>query len=878
MIFRTILLILLFLFSEQLLSQVTQNGWNVYSNYSEYYSGGKKVFDTRDKLQILPQGLTEEMMVEFGLSVGEYYISKQDKEGLSHLIYLLRKDAGDYKLLDFLLTFFWKYEKGEYKEAENKLKDFIDTEDDKYQTHIAKMIYLFLRKKQDNFSISHKDVTDFSCSSNKKYFSFCRVLKLRSYLEFLNSSNNVTSREYSNLDRLLAPFFEEKDLSFIPFIEVIAPELAPRLAYLGFASEAVHFQKITMISEALLGKSEIISAERLSFYHMLQGDLVAAEKVLDEAMKNLRPIAFIRNNLLLKMGMIAYIRKDYKSSYNYLTKLDFKYWGKTLKNPITDETINVNGARDLLSIVIWKARSPAIAIKALDKLSSSRPDEEELFIKLRIAHIIFKERPQAAEKMTDDIIYTAQSKGWKRVEYAATLLNGYTNIINKKYRKAVIQFTKSYGILGNTESSSKNEWIRQSGMLLARISAKERGAHSKSFDQLLKRLNSSPEDTEIMMIKNFLDERYGVEGFENAAINHFLKYKDYDYLLSTLYYHNLRNVKSGALEQKSVLQVSPVEKRIQLYKGFRPSLDNIYYKGNFSKFRREYTLNLASQNENFLISDLTKATIPILAIFPFQNQYFAVSYHPNSKTKWDVQIFNSTEYNSSLYYKRLAASFSFVESDESFQIYFNREGMDFFRYLKSQRKGQNAILFYNFKSDSSHTKDLALTGADCTNSSSRNSNVDYVSSEYFQGNKAFENTRRFHVWSFPEVGISSQADKNKLESYYWKCNSSETLRVDALYRRADVRMIPHSILFVEPVLPASTVDSPTNEMFEWSDFWMKKGTNRLFALSKFGNDFVSDQALKILSANYLEVEDISKLQNLFASDARGNFILLRGLK
>ena len=60
-----------------------------------------------------------------------------------------------------------------------------------------------------------------------------------------------------------------------------------------------------------------------------------------------------------------------------------------------------------------------IAVNAVRALKSLNPDgkvtEDSLFIRLRIAQIMMFDKPEVAEKISEDILYIAQSKGWKRV-------------------------------------------------------------------------------------------------------------------------------------------------------------------------------------------------------------------------------------------------------------------------------------------------------------------------------------------------------------------------------------------------------------------------------------------------------------------------------
>lgn len=100
--------------------------------------------------------------------------------------------------------------------------------------------------------------------------------------------------------------------------------IADQLAELGLSREAVHFQKILIISENLSGRIIGYSYEKLAYYYLIGGDLVSAEKVLDYILKYHPDIrTSYKNNLYLKLGTIAYLNQEYKKSLDYYLNLDF---------------------------------------------------------------------------------------------------------------------------------------------------------------------------------------------------------------------------------------------------------------------------------------------------------------------------------------------------------------------------------------------------------------------------------------------------------------------------------------------------------------------------------------------------------------------------
>lgn len=74
-------------------------------------------------------------------------------------------------------------------------------------------------------------------------YGYCRLMKLSIHLEHLVENSDYPHRDFLNLDRLVAPFFEESELFHISYLSQFSTDLPTKLAYLGFVFEAVHFQK-----------------------------------------------------------------------------------------------------------------------------------------------------------------------------------------------------------------------------------------------------------------------------------------------------------------------------------------------------------------------------------------------------------------------------------------------------------------------------------------------------------------------------------------------------------------------------------------------------------------------------------------------------------
>jgi hypothetical protein len=864
------LLIVLFSISPLSAGSLDTN-WEVLPNHSLLHLGGSKVFDSRESIKQLPQNLNQDQLINFSLLVGEYYLLKNDKDAYFNLITLLDNSPYDYSLLEELLFYFWRIDKSEANEADLKFEEYAKKEPNAYLSTLANAFFQF-NKKKGLPKLDFNEIKNLNCTGTKPYFTLCRVMKLRVGLEALGYDTISYAKEYQYIDKSLAPFFEDNDLSYVAFLDLIIPDLAPKLAYIGFAGEAIHFQKMILQNEKLSGKFDVTSYERLAFYQMLLSDLDGAEDTLYSSLKNLRTLSIIRNGILLKLGAIAYLRKDYEQSLIYFTGLNMQYWGRTLRHPILDEAVAPNGARELIALVISRAKNPGLAVEALNKLNTSKVEEEDLFIRLRIAQIMFKARPTLTEKITDDLIYLAQSKGWKKLEYAATLLNGYSNIINKKHRKSVIQFTKSFGILGNADPSSTSEWMRQSGLLTARIQGKERGNHGSSYSKLIPAIKKDNISEDDLTVRMYLDNRFGIEEFIKQGINYFISSRDYEPLLMALYYN--QSMKSSINYQKSILQINNVHKRIKEYKGFRPSLDNIYYKGYQSRARQEFSTKLEQEVEEFDLGFLKKINDPFIAIFPMGDVMYAVGYQPD-RSKWTFSVFSSSENKTSQYFLKVLNSFNFIEKNSVYQIYMNPSGLDLYNYLKKNGYTSNARLFYNFQvSPKKETRDLDIVTPECSYPGDKKiTNLNYYPLDYYDGSKSFESSSRLQIWKFSET--INKGEHGKLDNYSWKCDSKNTLSFQKLIRRLDNKAIPSSILMINPILQDSNLSNLSNDYHAWSDFWMRKGTTSIYFLDKLENDSVTSEVLQTFAKAYPNSTELIHIQEYLSTNSRESVILSR---
>ncbi|HMV42082.1 MAG TPA: hypothetical protein PK079_09595 [Leptospiraceae bacterium] len=854
-------------------------GWEIGNNHSVLYINDLSVFDTRDTIRYLPQKLNSDQIQQYATYIAEYYISRGDKDGLANLANLLKSDrSNSYEFIANLILVFWKIEKAETNDALFKLDEIIAKEENPLHQSIAKVVKSNLKKI--SIPADTKDVIkNLNCSRSKPMYSFCRLIKVSVHLEHLAETSDYPHRDYLNLDRLLAPFFEEYELAHVSFLEKFTFEMPSKLAYLGFAYEAVHFQKMVVNLQKISGAFDPTEHERLSFYQMLNDDLTSAEEALSYSSKKTSAITSNKNPIFLKLGAIAFLRKDYKQSMNYYLELNLKEWNKSIKNPFYDDSISINGARGLISLSLWKSKSAVNAVRALNKLNTDNTiTEESLFLRLRIAQIMMAEKPEMAEKISEDIMYIAQGKGWKRVEYAATIMNGYCSIISKKYRKATVQFTKSYGILGGSDPAFTSEWMRSSGMLIARVQGGERGNHAVSFRSLLNSMRNEEPLDDILSVKNFLDSRFDTEAFFKTAVNYFTYTKNYQSLIEFLFHYQKMKFKSSSIVGKTILQLPDVNKRMKHYRSFRPSSDYHYVRSIYSKLREAESSKMSSDSDLFDVNSLKDIRDPFVAAFSFNEKIYVISYNPESRDKWSISLHNSIDYRTTGYYNKIFSNIPFLDKAGNIQIFMNPLGVDLYQAMKKNNALLNLRLFYRFnKGNLKSEGDLQPVAVSCDSGNEVVTNgIQYLPAEYFEGTKTFSNDQRLHIWTTKDLG---NRDVSSIENFEWRCQNNSTISFSKLRRRVDLRMIPNAILFSNSIFPKSSLDSISLDYYFWADFWMQKGANTLYYVDRLeGDKYSFTDLVNVLTKVSQGFDDPAKIQSTLKSSDKEILILTRDMR
>jgi hypothetical protein len=844
--------------------------WEINPNYSALYINQILVYDSRDKLKYLPNKLNTDQLSLYSLLIGEYFIVKNDKENFNQLTQLIQTDKNFNSSLLPILQIFQKLELSQEQEALSKLEDRINSEENPILNTLSKVIKYNIKKKNLNAD-TKESIKNLNCVKQKSYYGYCRILKLRLQLENLLENSEYPHRDFLNIDRVIAPFFEEEELFHISFLNHIVPDLSAKLAHLGFAFEAVHFQKMIVTVQKATLANHFLEFEKLAYYQLLADDLNASEETLNFVLKNFN--LSNKNTILLKLIAVCFHKKDYKQALNYGVDLNFKNWNAEEKNPFFQDTITVNGAKELIAIALWKTKSPVAAVKALNQLGADKSDtEENLFLRLRIAQIIMAEKPETAEKMSEDILYKAQSNAWKRVEYAATLMNGYCNILTKKYRKATVQFTKAYGILGENDPSFSSEWLRGTGMLFARIIGGERGNHSSGVRSYIQSLKIEEPSDEILMVKNYLDSRFDTESFFKLAVSHFGYHKNFVPMVETLYTYQRIKSKPLGIYNKTILQLPDVHKRIRLYRGLRPNSDQVYYKGDYQKLRENESIKLINDSDKF---DFKESKDPIINTFSFNEKIYVISYDLNKK--WNLSIHNSIDYRTSNYYEKIFQNINFLDKTNSIQIFLNPLGMDLFQAIRKINPNLQIRFFYSYTKNLSkkNESDLIPCALNCeSNADILQNGINFIGSEYFEGTKPFQSEDKLHIWNIKNYSSKD----NFIDNFEWKCGA-QNFSFQKFYRRSDLRTTPYSIYINSNSLPKFSLDHLPIEYYLFSDFWMRKGVKNIYFTEKMDSDKLAlNELSNVLIKSHYYSEDYSKIHGIFKNFGREILILTKELK
>ncbi|MCC5814129.1 MAG: hypothetical protein JJT78_05180 [Leptospira sp.] len=814
----------LFLIPITLFGQET-TGWYSKNNQHRLYVDGIQIFSSSDGDRVdFPEKLTNAQEIEGYLYLAEYFLKKKSRQGIATILYKIRTKPKDYRLADALITTLWKKHSQEGNVAQKTLESYIRSENNSYYKSLAQNIYASLFTMGEDEKRSPERM---NCNPRIPYYSFCRLFRLQYYLDRTSGKGESLEKHYANIYRVLSPFYEEASLHSIPFLEELDEDLPPRLAFLGLANESLNFQRIILESEraSFNGYSEN-SLERLSFLQILAGKWNDAEnslKQLSDYSKNNKKV--YRNKILIKLGMIAYLSGRYDDSLRYFMELDFTNWSSLITHPLLNEPLSIPEAKDLVSLSVWKTKGVEAAVTALRSIpKADKVYQEEVWPRLRIAQLIMESNPELSARIIEEISYLAQSRGWKRLEYISTILQGYNRILEQQYRKSTVEFTKSRGILGSEDAHHGNEWLRLSGMVFAHSASDTKAPVSSFIDATLSELrnNGSP-DEDILSVRYYKSQTFDRRKFVNTSIDYLKDSNSSKTILELIVGFNNQDAFIDEIYQSGINQVISVNQRFQNLSGFQSHREENFQDSTYSTSRNYLADHIRIQVNRFDPSFEKSMKSPMVALLPWENNLYLFTMDPNQSgaKRWSHTIILGNNPLSTQAKDTVNQFIDSLSSPDTIQIYFNEEGMKLYEFFRKIHKDSSFNLFQRFVTNPQYGKDrnLAVVG---WKKDPPLTSIKSADRRFFEGSATFNETNRLHLWDY------KPNNTKELLQLEWKNGEDPNpISMKKIIRRLDTRTIPTAILVSSTNLGIGFL-SDDRKVLDWSNYWLTIGTEAVY--------------------------------------------------
>jgi len=755
------------------------------------------------------------------LMLSEIYLKKKDKIGIANLLYDLRSKKGEYQLADVLITAFWRIANGEDNLALKNLENFIQREPNAYFRNIAK------NSKVNLFGGSEDEKKVFipmECSRNKPYYSLCRLFRLQYFLDLPSAGDKDNLKHFLNIYRVVAPFWEDPKLEWVPYLDILDPEIPAKLAFLGFGKESVYFQQMILDLERLSEGTGIDNAlERLSFFQVITGDFKSAEDSLITYLKiNKNKKSSYTNRIFLKLGFLSHLQKEYKKSLDYYLQLDFSNWSSNVLHPILNEPLSMTGAKDLIAFTIWKEYGTEVAIKALQKIQDpERLTEDDLWPKLRMAQILMESNYELSMKLADEIIYMAQGKGWRRLEYAATILQGHNQIYKREFRKATVEFTKSRGILDDENKFFSSEFIRNFGFIFAHSASGKKGPIAGNIKDGQSDFVRNAGYEEFYAIRNYRPNSFSTELLFEQAILFWKEDNDYWNLIDTLFSYD-SSKKRIQDKHLGISQVFYIDNQFKFLSGFQTPTDSKYFDSSYAEARNQVALQWAKSSEEYASKSLEQSRIPTIIILPYKDSTFLFTYSPKEGKRMGLTV--KEWKNNKTDFSELSESIKeFVSSTKDtsgIQIFWNEAGLSAHRNLKKEFKDREISMFGRFQSIQEDKGQLIPISWSCSKLANG------IEGSLFEGSRIQKEKDRLHIWDY----YPANPKNLQFSEFYWTCKmpdgNLEEISIKRIARRLDYRTIPKTIVYTDKVLNGSPYNFYANHN-SWCQFWFLNGTRSI---------------------------------------------------
>lgn len=800
-------------------------GWYTSGTSHRLFIEGVAVFDSvrGDRVE-LPPNLTVPQEIDAYLYLAEYFLKKKSRQGIATILYQIRLKPGDYRLADATITTLWKKYLNEEQAAQKSLDSFIQGEKNPYYKSLAKNIYTSLFTESEDEKKSPELV---NCAAHLPYYSLCRFFRLQYYLDRTSGKGPEMSRHYVNILRSVSPFFEEESLHSIPFLEEIDEELPPRLAFLGFAQESLNFQRMVLEAErASLGEYSENSLERMSFLQVVAGrweEASASLKHLLGSSKNRKKS--YRNRIYLKLGMIAYLSKDYRDALEAYLNLDFSDWSSLIVHPLLNEPISIPETKDLVALAVWKISGPEAAIQALRSIpKGDRVYQEEVWPRLRIAQLLMDKNPELASRITDEISYLAQSRGWHRLEYTATILQGYIQILVQQFRKSTVEFTKSRGILMGSDTGYSADWLRYTGMVIAHILSGQKAPVLANIQESLKVLKADPPNEDLLIIKNYKPDSFSFDYFVESSLDYLAETGDYKTMMELLLAHvdNTAHLSSGA--ETGISQIPAVHARFRHFVGFQTHRESGFQDSTYATSREAQSEYLVQNSEKFSSRYDQDVKNPFLVVVSWDKKTYVFKFDPSQlkKSQWSYSQFSTKDPLAKSIQEDIQQFIDGLSNPQTVQIYCNLEGIRLHEHLRRAYKDQAFNLFYRFSVHPQYGKPWNLAPVLWADRS-KLTGVQTVDRSTFEGTVFLPETKRLHIWNYKPLSKSMT-----IWDMEWKNGSDpSTLSFKRVSRRLEAKTIPDAILIDSSTLGEGR-NADSSKLLEWSQFWLRAGSSAVF--------------------------------------------------
>ncbi len=491
---------------------------------------------------------------------------------------------------------------------------------------------LFLKKQQPEFYWFYKEIylnTNYDSinPSIRIWFTLKQKVKLNpetysehkkncdffgdnycQWIEFLSDvyENNFKTKKLNENDIFHIVnkiYIFTKQKYFIPYMYESAHWLPEFLLKIGLAKESK-----LLLENMLLQVNSSIKEELLKLYIdslILSGNF---KVILDYILENEN---YKRD---FKKQLENFIKLVYFLEMNDSNKKKIQTLYESIKNFKINDLNNFNltslilHAR-IIEIEFLQKENYADTVKKLQLFleEKNQSEFEKLFLRLILAKIILSANPSMAQKISEDIQFKAQEKGFYLLEYYATIWNGWSLYLLNKFYESNIEFTKAYSIRIKHFSNISN-YSELAGLFLTR--KKFNILDRNLLNQIYSQTKNKIPDQKFLMFSEWLPLEISYDFSKESLIDFYLSRKNWNGVFN-------------------MILDSYNEKKFLPYTG---SLNGIYVSSLIGKLIN-IPLNYSHKNKTSLRLFQNNYTV---IFYPTQNNEYIFLFSKNIKKSWKI--------------------------------------------------------------------------------------------------------------------------------------------------------------------------------------------------------------------------------------------------